>query len=48
LEQVFDASEPTSMATGMGGGFQMPSAADLPSADDIAAEVERYLRDQGD
>jgi hypothetical protein len=48
LEQVFDASEPTGMATGMGGGFQMPSAADLPSADDIAAEVERYLRDQGD
>jgi hypothetical protein len=32
----------------MAGGFQMPSAADLPSADDIAAEVERYLRDQGD
>ena len=44
LEQVFDASEPT----GVDGGFQMPSAADLPSGDDIAAEVERYLRDQGD
>lgn len=44
LEHVFDASEPT----GVEGGFQMPSAADLPSGDDIAAEVERYLRDQGD
>jgi hypothetical protein len=44
LETVFDASEAGILDT----AFEMPSAADLPSADDIAAEVERFLRDQGD
>lgn len=42
LETVYDASEPevTSAA--------FEQASELPSADDIAAEVERFLRDQGD
>ncbi len=44
LEQVYDASEPSATDP----GFRMPAAADLPSGDDIAAEFERYLRDQGD
>ena len=43
LEQIYDAagSDATSAA-----GFQMPAASDLPTGDELAAEVERYLRDQ--
>ena len=40
LEAAYDAVEET-------GVVELP-AADLPSADELAAEVERFLRDQGD
>jgi hypothetical protein len=42
LETVYDASEPDVTHA----AFEQ--AAELPSGDDIAAEVERFLRDQGD
>jgi proteasome assembly chaperone (PAC2) family protein len=44
LEQVYDSS----LETGTGAVFEMPASNDLPSGDDIAAEVERFLRDQTD
>jgi hypothetical protein len=44
MESLYDASLEQEAA---GGGPGLP-ATDLPSADELAAEVERFLRDQGD
>ncbi|CAB4578158.1 MAG: hypothetical protein F2534_14775 [Actinobacteria bacterium] len=44
LETVYDASEPATASA----AFDAALSGELPSGDDIAAEVERFLRDQGD
>ena len=52
LEVVYDASAPVAAADSAGEGLRGDLGAglggELPSGDDIAAEVERFLRDQGD
>jgi hypothetical protein len=42
LEALFDAADEASTAAGPG----PMSAADIPSADELAAEFEQFLRDQ--
>ncbi len=45
LEALFDAADEASTA---GGGPGPMSAADIPSADELAAEFEQFLRDQNE